>query len=40
MNEDEKYVLSPARQLTDAEEKLVWKKPASHKVSEESSLPG
>jgi MoxR-like ATPase len=35
MNEHEEYFLSPARQLTDAEKKLVWKKPLSHKVSEE-----
>ncbi|MGG1659381.1 AAA family ATPase [Brevibacillus sp. NRS-1366] len=34
MNEHEKYFLSPARQLTDAEKELVWKKPLSHKVSE------
>ena len=35
MTEYEEYYLSPARQLTDAEKKLVWKKPLSHKVSEE-----
>ncbi|ERI11113.1 AAA family ATPase [Aneurinibacillus aneurinilyticus] len=29
------YYLSPARQLTDVEKKLVWKKPLSHKISEE-----
>lgn len=29
------YILPPARQLTEAEKKLVWKKPLSHKVSEE-----
>ncbi|WP_312116655.1 AAA family ATPase [Brevibacillus reuszeri] len=34
MNNHEQYVLSPARRLTDAEQKLVWKKPASHTVSE------
>lgn len=34
MNEQEDYTLSPARQLTAAEKKLVWKKPLSHKVSE------
>jgi MoxR-like ATPase len=28
-------VLSPERQLTDAEKKLIWKKPWTHKVSEE-----
>ncbi|MGF9911799.1 AAA family ATPase, partial [Paenibacillus ehimensis] len=33
MNQD--YVLSPARQLTDAEKALVWKKPPTHKASEE-----
>ncbi|WP_442604232.1 AAA family ATPase [Paenibacillus sp. KN14-4R] len=32
---DPEYVLSPARQLTDAEKELVWLKPLSHKVSEE-----
>ncbi|WP_042163724.1 AAA family ATPase [Paenibacillus gorillae] len=31
----EQYELSPARQLTEAEKKLIWQKPASHKVSEE-----
>ncbi|WP_019421462.1 AAA family ATPase [Paenibacillus sp. OSY-SE] len=35
MTEYEEYYLSPARQLTDAETKLVWKKPLSHKVGEE-----
>ncbi|UUZ84883.1 MFS transporter [Paenibacillus sp. P26] len=35
MNPLEEYVLSPERQLTDAERKLVWKKPLSHKISEE-----
>lgn len=35
MNEYEEYYLSPERQLTDAEKKLVWKKPLTHKVSEE-----
>ncbi|WP_289140396.1 AAA family ATPase [uncultured Brevibacillus sp.] len=34
MNNHEQYVLSPARLLTDAEQKLVWKRPASHMVSE------
>lgn len=34
MNNHEQYVLSPTRQLTDDEQKLVWKKPASHTVSE------
>jgi MoxR-like ATPase len=32
MNDNE-YVLSPTRQLTDIEKDLVWKKPVSHKVS-------
>lgn len=31
----EEYYLSPTRQLTDVEKELVWKKPLSHKVSEE-----
>lgn len=31
----EEYYLSPARQLTSVEKELVWKKPLSHKVSEE-----
>lgn len=35
MIECEEFYLSPARQLTDTEKKLVWKKPLSHKVSEE-----
>ncbi|UJF33858.1 AAA family ATPase [Paenibacillus hexagrammi] len=35
MEIQKKYVLSPARQLTDTEQGLVWRKPASHKVSEE-----
>jgi len=35
MTEYGEYVLSPDRQLTDAEKKLVWKKPSTHKVSEE-----
>ncbi|WP_409346742.1 AAA family ATPase [Paenibacillus sp. MBLB4367] len=35
MNNPEVYVLSPARQLTDLEKDLVWKKPLSHKVSVE-----
>lgn len=29
------YMLSPARQLTDAEQALVWQKPSTHKASEE-----
>ncbi|MBP1995514.1 AAA family ATPase [Paenibacillus eucommiae] len=35
MNNHEQYVLSPARQLTNVEQELVWKKPLSHKDSEE-----
>ncbi|MEW9107468.1 AAA family ATPase, partial [Paenibacillus sp.] len=35
MNVQETYVLSPARQLTDEEKTLVWKKPSSHQISEE-----
>lgn len=35
MQEHGGYYLSPERPLTDAEKKLVWKKPLSHKVSEE-----
>ncbi|SEG07473.1 AAA family ATPase [Paenibacillus sp. UNC499MF] len=35
MNVNQDYYVSPDRKLTDAEEALVWKKPASHKVSEE-----
>lgn len=35
MIECEEFYLSPGRQLTDAEKKLIWKKPSSHKVSEE-----
>ncbi|WNC15691.1 AAA family ATPase [Brevibacillus brevis] len=35
MTGDEDYRLSPGRQLTAEEEKLVWKRPLSHKVSEE-----
>ncbi|WP_240417696.1 AAA family ATPase [Paenibacillus periandrae] len=35
MKEHVQYLLSPARQLSDAEKCLVWKKPLSHKVSEE-----
>lgn len=31
----DEYYVSPARQLTDAEQGLVWKRPLSHKVSEE-----
>ncbi|MBB6674859.1 AAA family ATPase [Cohnella nanjingensis] len=32
---DRDFILSPARQLTDAEEALVWKKPSSHQISDE-----
>ncbi len=35
MNLHKEYILSPKRQLTEEEQKLVWSKPASHKVSEE-----
>lgn len=35
MSNLEAYILSPARQLTDAEKELVWNKPSSHKVSDE-----
>jgi len=35
LNEHEAYHLSPERNLTEAEKKRVWKKPLSHKVSEE-----
>lgn len=35
MNVNQDYYVSPDRKLTDAEEALVWKKPASHKDSEE-----
>lgn len=35
MNVHETYVLSPARQLTDEEKKLIWKMPSSHQISEE-----
>ncbi|TMV52301.1 ATPase [Paenibacillus mesophilus] len=35
MNNDEPYYLSPSRQLTEAEQALIWKKPQSHKASEE-----
>lgn len=31
----EEYYLSPERQLTEIEKELIWKKPLSHKVSEE-----
>ncbi|WP_088833841.1 AAA family ATPase [Paenibacillus tyrfis] len=31
----QEYILSPARQLTDAEQALVWQKPSTHKASEE-----
>ncbi len=34
-HQHEEYFLSPQRALTDAEEKLVWKKPLSHMSSEE-----
>lgn len=32
---NKQWVLSPDRQLTEEEKKLVWKKPLSHKVSEQ-----
>lgn len=32
---NEQWILSPSRQLTDDEKKLVWKKPLSHKTSEQ-----
>lgn len=35
MNFQNEYILSPERRLADAEQKLVWSKPDSHKVSEE-----
>ncbi|WP_039837699.1 AAA family ATPase [Paenibacillus sonchi] len=35
MSKQETTMLSPARQLTRAEQELVWNKPLSHKVSEE-----
>lgn len=35
MNVNQEYYVSPDRQLTDAEQALVWKKPLSHMVSEE-----
>ncbi|MGO4272888.1 AAA family ATPase, partial [Paenibacillus sp. TAF58] len=35
MNNLEEYKLSPTRQLSDIEKGLIWKKPLSHKVSEE-----
>lgn len=35
MNHDGEFRLSPARQLTDAEQALVWTKPRSHQESEE-----
>lgn len=35
MIECEEFYLSPGRQMTDAEKQLIWKKPLSHKVSEE-----
>ncbi|NOU89772.1 AAA domain-containing protein [Paenibacillus sp. LMG 31460] len=35
MNNQEEYKLSPTRQLSDIEKGLIWKKPLSHKVSEE-----
>lgn len=34
-NDNESYVLSPGREWTDEEKSLVWKKPLTHKVSEE-----
>ena len=34
MNMESKYLLSPARQLTEDEKSLVWQKPASHVESE------
>lgn len=33
--DDQNFILSPLRKLTDEEKELVWKKPSSHKVSEE-----
>lgn len=35
MNMEEQFILSPARQLTDAEKELIWRRPPSHKASEE-----
>jgi MoxR-like ATPase len=35
MKNQEEYKLSPTRQLTDIEKGLIWKKPLTHKVSEE-----
>ncbi|RNB91672.1 ATPase [Brevibacillus fluminis] len=35
MTEFGDFLLSPGRQLTDVEKKLVWQKPGTHKVSEE-----
>ncbi|RJE91347.1 ATPase [Paenibacillus sp. 1011MAR3C5] len=35
MSETESFELSPGRPMTDAEQGLIWKKPLSHKVSEE-----
>ncbi|GIP33975.1 AAA family ATPase [Paenibacillus sp. J2TS4] len=35
MQESKEYYLSPERPWSDAEKKLVWKKPVSHKTSEE-----
>lgn len=35
MNIQEQYAVSPTRQLTEIEQGLVWKKPPSHKVSDE-----
>jgi len=35
MSDMESFVLSPERTMTDAEKGLIWKKPLSHKVSEE-----
>ncbi|MCD9025222.1 AAA family ATPase [Cohnella silvisoli] len=34
-DQQEDYVLSPGRQLTEEEKKLLWRKPASHKASDE-----
>jgi AAA+ superfamily predicted ATPase len=35
MNNHEEFYLSPLRQLTGVEKELIWKKPLSHKASEE-----
>lgn len=34
-NMNRQWILSPSRQLTEEEKKLVWKKPLSHKISEQ-----